>query len=62
MARYIYKCIDKACEVLFEVEKKMKDSSKKEKCPKCKGETKKQVSTSTGFSLKGRGWFNTGGY
>jgi len=31
-------------------------------CEKCSGELNKIITSSGGFQLKGKGWFNKGGY
>ncbi len=60
MAQYEYRC--KACKKDFEVEQKISEEPLKA-CPEC-GETAgfcKLISLSS-FSVKGKGWFDSGGY
>jgi len=54
MARYDYICTK--CKEIHEVEKKMKETARKELCPKC-GSEMDRVYTVTPFHLKGGGWF-----
>lgn len=57
---YEYEC--EACKRTWECEQKITDPPLTE-CPKCHQQTAKRlVSGGTGFSLRGEGWFKTGGY
>lgn len=56
MPMYEYSC--EACDNTFELRQKFSDPPA-DKCPTCGGAVKKLIS-STAFSLKGDGWFNTG--
>lgn len=57
---YEYKCSE--CGKEFEVERSLTDESP-QKCERgcTEGECTRLIST-TAFSLKGTGWFNSGGY
>ena len=55
MPLYEYFC--EKCAESFEVVQKFSDAPL-EKCPKCQGAVKKQMSLG-GFSLKGSGWYTT---
>lgn len=60
MPTYTYKC--KECEHQFDVMQKMSDDKLKD-CPECEKESLEKIITqTTGFQLKGNGWFNKGGY
>lgn len=60
MATYNYKC--KQCEHEIEIVQSMKDKQLT-KCPSCKENKLQQVIKTSGvFSLKGSGWFKSGGY
>ena len=60
MPTYSYKC--KRCEYEFDAVQKITESSLC-KCPQCsKNSLKKVIKSTNGFSLKGNGWFNKGGY
>lgn len=57
---YEYKC--EACGHKWEAEQRISADPIK-KCPKCDAEAARRlVSGGLGFSLKGEGWFKTGGY
>jgi putative FmdB family regulatory protein len=65
MPIYSYLCKEKKCsheyEVFYTSQSKVEIEEPVEKCPKC-GSTKKekQVSKSTSFILKGKGWYKDG--
>ena len=58
---YTYAC--SACEHQFEATQRMSDAPLKE-CPECKEKELRRIFVpgSGGFQLKGKGWFNSGGY
>lgn len=56
MPVYEYRC--SSCDHQFELRQKFSDPPAKE-CPKCSGAVEKLIS-STAFSLKGGGWFDSG--
>lgn len=57
---YEYAC--EACGHTWEAEQKITEPPATE-CPKCQQQTAKRlVSGGAGFSLRGEGWFKTGGY
>lgn len=58
MPTYTYKCSN--CDAIFEVFQRITDDPIKN-CEKCGKEVKKVI-TSGNFVLKGKGWFNSGGY
>jgi len=60
VANYEYRC--KKCNKIFEVQQKISEEALSA-CPECgdKEDFYKLISLSS-FSLKGRGWFKTGGY
>lgn len=57
MPSYVFKC--KKCEHKQSALQKFDDPPPK--CEKCESETERAIAKST-FVLKGKGWFNTGGY
>lgn len=60
MPTYTYKC--EKCEHQFDIIQRMSDEKLKE-CPSCKElKLEKIITATTGFQLKGNGWFNKGGY
>jgi putative FmdB family regulatory protein len=62
MPTYSYKC--KRCDHGFEVMQRITDDVLV-KCPECDEDELKKVivpSITGGFSLKGNGWFKSGGY
>ena len=61
MPTYTYKC--KECEFQFDIRQSM-SADKLKHCPECEKETldKIIVAGGGGFQLKGKGWFNKGGY
>ena len=59
MPTYTYKC--RHCGKEFEVKQKMSDKPL-EKCPTCGVPHLQKVITNGSFQLKGKGWFNSGGY
>lgn len=60
MPTYNYVC--KECNYAFEQVQRIVDDPLIV-CPKCdKRELKKQILASGGFQLKGKGWFQSGGY
>jgi len=60
MPTYTYKC--KECEYQFDIRQSMSDNKLKH-CPECEKETlDKIIVAGGGFHLKGKGWFNKGGY
>lgn len=59
MAQYEYKC--KECSEIFQVEHGISEEPKQE-CPKCKKPALVRLISLSSFSLKGKGWFKTGGY
>jgi len=60
MPTYSYRC--KSCGHDFDRVQKISEEPIRE-CPKCKKtELKKVVTGGNGFQLKGKGWFNSGGY
>lgn len=60
MPTYAYRCQE--CGHEFETIQKISEDPLKE-CPECKKESlKKLINASGGFQLKGKGWFNNGGY
>ena len=61
MPTYNYKCKKEDCKHDFEARHKM--SAPKPDCPKCGSpDPEKLIAKSSTFILKGKGWFNTGGY
>jgi putative FmdB family regulatory protein len=58
MPTYTYKC--KNCDEIFEIFQRITDEPIT-RCKKCSGEVDKII-TSGNFVLKGKGWFNSGGY
>ena len=61
MPTYNYRCENEECKHEFEALHKMSDPHPP--CPKCNHEkTERLVSKKSTFILKGKGWFNTGGY
>jgi putative FmdB family regulatory protein len=56
MPMYEYRCT--TCNHQFELLQKFSDAPARQ-CPKCGAAVEKMIS-STAFSLKGDGWFNTG--
>ncbi len=59
---YEYGCENEACCHTWEAEQKITEAALTE-CPKCHKQTAKRlISGGTGFSLRGEGWFKTGGY
>ena len=57
---YEYEC--DACGAEWEVDQKITDP-RLEKCPHCEApEPRRLISGGTGFVLKGKGWFEKGGY
>lgn len=57
---YEYEC--ESCGHQWEVEQKITEPPLAE-CPMCHQEAAKRlISGGTGFSLRGEGWFKTGGY
>ena len=56
MPIYEYKCAQ--CGLVFEARQKFSDAPLKE-CKECGGEVNKLISSS-GFSLKGGGWYDQG--
>lgn len=64
MPTYLHKCTNEECEIYDEVfsdNRKMSEYDKEIPCPKCETITMKVMGQTT-FTLKGAGWFNTGGY
>ena len=59
MPTYTYRCNE--CKDETEKVQKMTDSPLTV-CEKCKGELSKIITGFGGFQLKGKGWFNKGGY
>jgi|TARA_B110000977_G_scaffold58461_1_gene79481 putative FmdB family regulatory protein len=60
MPTYTYKC-DKCDHQFDQIQKITADPLKA--CPSCKDEKLRKIITSGGnFSLKGKGWFKSGGY
>ena len=59
MPVYDYEC--QKCKHELSVMQRMSDPVKK-KCPKCKALRLKKLISSSSFVLKGKGWFNSGGY
>ena len=60
MPTYTYKC--KECEHQFDIRQSMSDDKLTE-CPVCEKKTLgKIIVPGNGFQLKGKGWFNKGGY
>jgi putative FmdB family regulatory protein len=60
MPTYDYAC--KECGHEFEAKQRMSEDALKQ-CPECKQDSLKKVIKSTsGFQLKGSGWFKSGGY
>ena len=59
MPTYTYKCL--GCEKVIDVVQRMSDDRLTE-CKECSGELKKIITATGGFQLKGKGWFNKGGY
>jgi len=57
MITYEYICEN---EHIFEVQQKITDEPLKE-CPTCKAKVQRLLSPAK-FRLKGRGWYNSGGY
>lgn len=57
MPTYVFKC--KKCEEKKTVRQKYDDPAPK--CDKCTQDMERAVAQSS-FVLKGKGWFNTGGY
>lgn len=57
MPTYVFKC--KKCEHKQTSIQKFNDPPPK--CEKCESKTERAIAQST-FVLKGKGWFNTGGY
>ena len=61
MPTYNYKCANKECNHKFESSHKMSDPFPP--CPKCgHKEPERLISKNSTFILKGKGWYNTGGY
>lgn len=60
MPTYNYRCKNKECEHEFEALHKM--SAPHPPCPKCNHEEVERLISKSAFILKGKGWFNTGGY
>ena len=61
MPTYNYKCKNEKCNHVFEKFHKMSDPHPP--CPKCgHKEPERLLSRNSSFILKGKGWFNTGGY
>ena len=59
MPIYVYRC--QSCELEFDRLEKLNEAPQ-DKCPTCKGEGKRII-TSANFILKGEKWFkNSGGY
>lgn len=56
---YEYRC--PKCGHEFEVEQRLDDRPVAD-CPECGDLTDKRLISQTSFSLKGSGWFRTGGY
>lgn len=57
-----YEYVCEACKHAWEVEQKISDKPLSE-CPACKEQAAKRLATGgTGFTLKGKGWYKTGGY
>ncbi len=56
MPMYEYRC--NTCNYQYELRQKFSDEPARE-CPKCGGAVEKMISQAA-FSLKGKGWFNSG--
>jgi len=54
MPTYEYQC--ERCNHIFEVVKSMSKYDRKEKCPCCRVDAKRKISTGQGFILKGDGF------
>ena len=64
MATYAYKCTNEECtehDKIWEIKQSMKDDALTY-CTKCETESLVRVIQKTDFSLKGQGWYKTGGY
>lgn len=59
MPIYKFKCTNKKCGEETTAMQKFDDPPPP--CPKCKSKTERAIASSS-FHLKGKGWFNTGGY
>jgi len=59
MPLYNYRCKNEECKHEFQRTQKMSDPNPD--CPECKSVVEKVIKATT-FILKGKGWFNTGGY
>ncbi len=59
MPTYTYKCNE--CSKVIDVVQRISDDPLKE-CEECSGDLKKIITAGGSFQLKGKGWFNKGGY
>ena len=63
--KYDYKCLNKDCkkyDIIFEVTQSIKEDKLKT-CECCKKDTLERLITkSSGFNLKGQGWYKNGTY
>ena len=60
MPIYNFRCKNKECNHITKVKQKFSDPDPV--CEKCGDKGVERVIISASFSLKGDGWFNTGGY
>ena len=59
--KYDYRCTNEDCGAERTVEHSIKEDPRVT-CDECGTDCKRLISGGTGFVLKGKGWFNNGGY